>query len=117
MRILPPTLAGFVVLLAVSAQAVPTPTKTRAGARSPSLHSPSVWATTDAVKVSTKPSGVIGGASGGGVRALQIDDLAALGRRLNGPGPRDCSDLPCCPRLRGGWLGRGLRNGIPARRE
>jgi hypothetical protein len=35
---------------------------------------------------------------------------------LNGPGPRDCSDLPCCPRLRAaGWavgFGMGYRRGV-----
>lgn len=65
MRVLPPTLRGFVVLLAVSAQASPA-RKPRTGALSPPLHSPSVSAITDAAKISTKPSGATGGAIRGG---------------------------------------------------
>ena len=84
MRIIVAAFAGLVALAAVSAQATPSPNQENWRP----LSRPLSFALGDqaAATAGIKPSGGIGGAIGGGVRACPIDELVALGGRLNGLG-------------------------------
>jgi hypothetical protein len=83
MRVIPPMLAGLMALAAPSVQAAPNPNENW---RPLNPHCPLAWETKPAARVGIRRCGATGGASGGGVRARPIDDLASLGGRLNGLG-------------------------------
>ena len=74
------------------------------------------WETRPVAGAGIRNSDVTGGASGGGVVAFLINDLAPpLFGRPNGVGTGRRSDLLCGLRLRGLRLGSRVRHGLPQR--
>jgi hypothetical protein len=86
MRVISPTLAGFVALAAVSTQAAPSNNNENWRPLGPRC--PSASEARSAAMVGIKPFGATGAVTGGGVRAFQIDHPASFGGRLEGMGAK-----------------------------